>query len=341
MRAAEWAMRLLAFEHALAFYESAQRLLEGVGDERAFAEAVLGTGQAWIRIGEIDRGRQACTRAAALARERGDGELFARAVFSSGYEHAPWARNPASIGRLEEALAMIREEGLERVHDRHRRLALASVAQHEGVGLSKMWFEIAAARGIEIRYGTGAVKLASRTWKATRTGRTGAAPRFPNPTRLTRGRNASVRAPNATRTRPGRAILCCMCRIVSTPSSRTGRRSAGRRVRDALMGKTITRSRKYHAHVEEGQFGEGDLVEVVFSRPLSRLKRWRLAEMVRVDVACRAIPWTHLLRESDSPGRVRHRVHKDERPLYRILTSLSRTTGIDLNHKNHGRVLDV
>ena len=32
-------------------------------------------------------------------------------------------------------------------------------AQHEGVGLSKMWFEIAAARGVEIRYGTGAVRL--------------------------------------------------------------------------------------------------------------------------------------------------------------------------------------
>jgi tricarballylate dehydrogenase len=32
-------------------------------------------------------------------------------------------------------------------------------AQHEGVGLSKAWFEIAASRGVEIRYGTGAVRL--------------------------------------------------------------------------------------------------------------------------------------------------------------------------------------
>ena len=36
-------------------------------------------------------------------------------------------------------------------------------AQHEGVGLSKMWFEIAAARGVEIRYGTGAVRLVQDT----------------------------------------------------------------------------------------------------------------------------------------------------------------------------------
>jgi tricarballylate dehydrogenase len=32
-------------------------------------------------------------------------------------------------------------------------------AQHEGVGLSKMWFDVAAAKGVEIRYGTGAVRL--------------------------------------------------------------------------------------------------------------------------------------------------------------------------------------
>jgi tricarballylate dehydrogenase len=36
-------------------------------------------------------------------------------------------------------------------------------AQHEGVGLSKMWFEIAAARGVEIRNGTGAVRLVQNT----------------------------------------------------------------------------------------------------------------------------------------------------------------------------------
>jgi tricarballylate dehydrogenase len=32
-------------------------------------------------------------------------------------------------------------------------------AQHEGVGLSRMWFEIAANKDVEIRYGTGAVRL--------------------------------------------------------------------------------------------------------------------------------------------------------------------------------------
>ena len=53
-----------------------------------------------------------------------------------------------------------------------------------------------------------------------------------------------------------------------------------RRVRDPLMGKTITRSRKYHAHVEEGQFGEGDLVEIAECRPMSRTKSWKVTRLV-------------------------------------------------------------
>ena len=41
-------------------------------------------------------------------------------------------------------------------------------AQHEGVGLSKTWFEIAARHGVEIRYGTGAVRLLQdRTGRVT------------------------------------------------------------------------------------------------------------------------------------------------------------------------------
>ena len=41
-------------------------------------------------------------------------------------------------------------------------------AQHEGVGLSKMLFEIAARHGVEIRYGTGAVRLLQdRTGRVT------------------------------------------------------------------------------------------------------------------------------------------------------------------------------
>src|SRR6478752_7560603 len=39
-----------------------------------------------------------------------------------------------------------------------------------------------------------------------------------------------------------------------------------RRVRDPLMGKTVTRSKKYHAHVDTGDYGEGDWVEIAECR---------------------------------------------------------------------------
>ena len=53
-----------------------------------------------------------------------------------------------------------------------------------------------------------------------------------------------------------------------------------RRVRDPLMGKTITRTKKYHAHVESGEFGEGDWVEIAECRPISRTKSWRVTRLI-------------------------------------------------------------
>jgi small subunit ribosomal protein S17 len=69
-------------------------------------------------------------------------------------------------------------------------------------------------------------------------------------------------------------------RVVSDKMQKTVVVRVERRVRDALMGKTITRSRKYHAHVEEGQFGEGDLVEIAECRPMSRTKSWKVTRLV-------------------------------------------------------------
>jgi small subunit ribosomal protein S17 len=44
--------------------------------------------------------------------------------------------------------------------------------------------------------------------------------------------------------------------------------------------KVIRRSVKFHAHDEQNSAGVGDTVRIVETRPLSRLKRWRLAEIV-------------------------------------------------------------
>ena len=44
--------------------------------------------------------------------------------------------------------------------------------------------------------------------------------------------------------------------------------------------KVVRRSRKFHAHDEQNQAGVGDVVRIVETRPLSKLKNWRLAEVV-------------------------------------------------------------
>jgi len=42
----------------------------------------------------------------------------------------------------------------------------------------------------------------------------------------------------------------------------------------------VNRRRKFHAHDETNQCHVGDHVRIVSSRPLSRLKRWRLQEII-------------------------------------------------------------
>ena len=50
--------------------------------------------------------------------------------------------------------------------------------------------------------------------------------------------------------------------------------------RHRVYGKVVRESGTLHAHDETNQAGEGDVVRVVESRPLSRSKRWRLVEVL-------------------------------------------------------------
>ncbi len=45
--------------------------------------------------------------------------------------------------------------------------------------------------------------------------------------------------------------------------------------------KVVRRSNKLHAHDEANTATIGDLVRIVETRPLSKTKRWRLAEIVQ------------------------------------------------------------
>ena len=49
---------------------------------------------------------------------------------------------------------------------------------------------------------------------------------------------------------------------------------------DRRYKKVVRRSKKFHAHDERNEANVGDLVRIVETRPLSRSKNWRLAEIV-------------------------------------------------------------
>ena len=47
-----------------------------------------------------------------------------------------------------------------------------------------------------------------------------------------------------------------------------------------IYGKMITKTKKLHAHDEHNAAGEGDTVHIMETRPISKLKRWRLSEII-------------------------------------------------------------
>lgn len=70
--------------------------------------------------------------------------------------------------------------------------------------------------------------------------------------------------------------------------SATGNKSIAvlieRHVRHPLLGKEMRVSRKVHAHDENNEANVGDVVRVMETRPLSKLKRWRLVEVISNEV---------------------------------------------------------
>ncbi len=50
--------------------------------------------------------------------------------------------------------------------------------------------------------------------------------------------------------------------------------------RHPLYKKSMRRKVKYKAHDEKNQCGQGDMVKIIETRPLSKQKRWRVAEII-------------------------------------------------------------
>ena len=69
-------------------------------------------------------------------------------------------------------------------------------------------------------------------------------------------------------------------RVVSNKMDKTVTVLVERKVKHPVYGKVMTRSKKYHAHDEKNEFREGDLVEIVECRPLSKTKAWRVTRLL-------------------------------------------------------------
>ncbi len=70
-------------------------------------------------------------------------------------------------------------------------------------------------------------------------------------------------------------------RVVSDRMAKTLVVVEDRRLLHPRYHKYVRRRTKYYVHDEAGEARVGDRVRIQESRPLSRLKRWRLVEIVR------------------------------------------------------------
>ncbi|HVE45767.1 MAG TPA: 30S ribosomal protein S17 [Acidimicrobiales bacterium] len=68
--------------------------------------------------------------------------------------------------------------------------------------------------------------------------------------------------------------------VVSSAMNKTVIVSVVERVRHRRYGKTVQRTKRLYAHDEQNDAKTGDRVSVQETRPLSKLKRWRVVEIV-------------------------------------------------------------
>jgi small subunit ribosomal protein S17 len=69
--------------------------------------------------------------------------------------------------------------------------------------------------------------------------------------------------------------------VVSDKMDKTRVVRVTRTVRHPFYMKVMTKSSKFHVHDESNQSRAGDVIEITGTRPLSKLKRWRLVRVIK------------------------------------------------------------
>jgi len=67
-------------------------------------------------------------------------------------------------------------------------------------------------------------------------------------------------------------------KIVSAKKQNTVVIQVERKFRHPVLKKVLKRSKKYHAHYDTGEFKVGDEIKIIESKPISKLKKWRVLE---------------------------------------------------------------
>ena len=78
-----------------------------------------------------------------------------------------------------------------------------------------------------------------------------------------------------------------------------------RKFRHPLYGKVMRAKKKYYVHDEKNEAEVGDIVSITETRPLSKKKRWRLAEIVRHTAAEEAEEPVYDTQGADIESRAR------------------------------------
>ena len=65
-------------------------------------------------------------------------------------------------------------------------------------------------------------------------------------------------------------------KIVSAKNLKTLVVQVERKFRHPVLKKVLKRSKKYHAHYEEGDYKIGDKISIIESKPISKLKKWKI-----------------------------------------------------------------
>src|ERR1700724_945919 len=69
--------------------------------------------------------------------------------------------------------------------------------------------------------------------------------------------------------------------VVSSKMAKTIVVEVIRKVPHPMYKRIVTKQRKFYAHDEDGTAKVGDVVRIIEARPMSKLKRWRLGEVIR------------------------------------------------------------